>query len=132
MQLKPQKYYEYEKENEVMVQEYFKRIKSGDVQRLLELFSDDSVVYEPFSKSKRLFGKAEIEPFLRTVIMANEGVQYELKIAQQKNNSKGNLVVLVTFRKENEIRSRLTFAFESSDHFKFIRRIKSLLIEFID
>ena len=130
--MKPQKYYEYEKENQVMVQEYFKRIKSGDVQRLLELFSDDSVVYEPFSKSKRLFGKAEIEPFLRTVIMANEGVQYELKIVQQKNNSKDNLVVLVTFRKENEIRSRLTFAFESPDHFKFIRRIKSLLIEFID
>jgi len=132
MQLKPQKYYEYEKENEVMVQEYFKRIKSGDVQGLLELFSDDSVVYEPFSKSKRLFGKAEIEPFLRSVIMANEGVQYELKIVQQKNNSKDNLVALVTFRKENEIRARLTFAFESSDHFKFIRTIKSLLIEFID
>ena len=95
-------------------------------------FSDDSVVYEPFSKSKRLFGKAEIEPFLRSVIMANEGVQYESKILQQKNNSKDNLVALVTFRKENEIRARLTFAFESSDHFKFIRRIKSLLIEFID
>jgi len=63
MQLKPQKYYEYEKENEVMVQEYFKRIKSGDVQGLLELFSDDSVVYEPFSKSKRLSVKQKLSHF---------------------------------------------------------------------
>lgn len=132
MQLKPQKYYEYEKENEVMVQEYFKRIKSGDVQGLLELFSDDSVVYEPFSKSKRLFGKAEIEPFLRSVIMANEGVQYELKIVQQMNKQENNVVAIVVFRKENELRCRFTFGFEDSDDFKLIRRIKSLKIDFTD
>ena len=130
--MKAPKLYENEKENEIMAEEYFKRIKAGDVQRLLELFSDDSVIYEPFSKSKRLTGKSEIEPFLKSVIMANQGVQYELKIVQQKNISKENLVALVTFRKENEIRSSLTFGFEDSDHFKFIRRIKSLLIEFID
>ena len=130
--MKAPKLYENEKENEIMAEEYFKRIKAGDVQRLLELFSDDSIIYEPFSKSKRLTGKSEIEPFLKSVIMANQGVQYELKIVQQKNKSNDNLIALVTFRKENEIRSRLTFGFENSDHFKFIRRIKSLLIEFID
>ena len=130
--MKPQKYYEYEKENEVMVQEYFKRIKSGDVQGLLELFSDDSIIYEPFSRSKHLFGKSEIEPFLKSVIMANEGVQYELKIVEQKNKSKNNVVALVIFRKENELRSRFTFGFENSDDFKILRRIKSLIIEFID
>ena len=130
--MKPLKYEEKGKENEIIAQEYFKRIKSGDVQGLLELFADDSVIYEPFSRSKCLFGKSEIEPFLKSVIMANEDLQYELKIVKQKNKRKNEVVALVVFRKENEIRSRFTFGFENSDGFKIIRRIKSLLIEFID
>lgn len=108
------------------------RIKSGDLQGLLELFSDDSTIYEPFSRSKRLFGKSEIEPFLKSVIMANEGVQYELKIVQQMNKQENNVVAIVVFRKENELRCRFTFGFEDSDDFKLIRRIKSLKIEFTD
>ena len=130
--MKPPKYKEREKDNEIIAHQYFKRIKTGDVQGLLELFSDDSIIYEPFSRSKRLFGKSEIEPFLKSVIMANEGVQYELNIVEQKNKSKNNVVALVIFRKENEIRSRFTFGFENSDDFKILRRIKSLIIEFID
>jgi hypothetical protein len=51
---------------------------------------------------------------------------------KQKNKRKNNVVALVTFRKENEIRSRFTFGFENSDYSKLIRKIKSLLIEFID
>ena len=47
---------------------------------LLSLFSNDSMIYEPFSKSKCLVGKSEIEPFLRTVIMANKGMQYNFNI----------------------------------------------------
>ena len=138
MKLKPPNYKENEKDkdNEIIVQEYFKRIKSGDVHGLLELFSDDSVIYEPFSRSKRLSGKSEIEPFLKSVIMANEGLQYELEIVRQNNNQKKRqnniLVALVIFRKDNEIRSRFTFGFDNSDGTKLIRRIKSLLIEFVD
>ena len=138
MKLKPPNYKENEKDkdNEIIVQEYFKRIKSGDVHGLLELFSDDSVIYEPFSRSKRLSGKSEIEPFLKSVIMANEGLQYELEIVKQNNKQKKRqnniLVALVIFRKDNEIRSRFTFGFDNSDGTKLITRIKSLLIEFID
>ena len=138
MELKPPKHEENEKDkdNEIIAREYFKRIKSGDVHGLLELFSDDSVIYEPFSRSKRLSGKSEIEPFLKSVIMANEGLQYEIEIVKQNDNHKKRqnniLVALVIFRKDNEIRSRFTFGFEKSDGFKLVRRIKSLLIEFID
>ena len=138
MELKPPKHEENEKDkdNEIIAQEYFKRIKSGDVHGLLELFSDDSVIYEPFSRSKRLSGKSEIEPFLKTVIMANEGLQYELEIVKQnyKQKKKQNnvLIARVIFRKDNEIRSRFTFGFDNSDGTKLIRKIKSLLIEFID
>jgi len=130
--LKPPKYKERDKDNEIIAQEYFKRIKSGDVQGLLELFSDDSIIYEPFSRSKRLFGKSEIEPFLKSVIMANEGVRYELKIVQQMNKPMNNVVAQVIFCKENEIKSRFTFGFENSRDFKLISRIKSLIIEFTD
>jgi hypothetical protein len=132
MKLKPPKYKERDKDNEIIAQEYFKRIKSGDVQGLLELFSDDSIIYEPFSRSKRLFGKSEIEPFLKSVIMANEGVRYELKIVQQMNKPMNNVVAQVIFCKENEIKSRFTFGFENSRDFKLICRIKSLIIEFTD
>jgi hypothetical protein len=111
------------------VQEYFKRIKAGDIKELLELFSDDSVIHEPFSRSKRLLGKKEIEPFLKSVIMANEGIKYEIKIQKEKNNGKNSVIALVTFRKEHMIRSRFTFGLENTDDFKLI---KSLQIEFID
>ena len=130
--MKPPKYKQTENDNEFVVQQYFMRIKSGDLQGLLELFSDDSIIYEPFSRSKRLFGKSEIEPFLKSVIMANEGVKYELKIVQQMHKQKNNVVAVVVFRKENEIRCRFTFGFEDSDDFKLITRIKSLIIEFTD
>ena len=138
MELNPPNHEENEKDkdNEIIAREYFKRIKSGDGHGLLELFSDDSVIYEPFSRSKRLSGKSEIEPFLKSVIMANKGLQYELEIVKQNNKQKKRqnniLVALVIFRKDNEIRSRFTFGFEKSDGFKLVRRIKSLLIEFID
>jgi hypothetical protein len=117
------------KDNEIIVQEYFKRIKSGDIKELLELFSDDSVIHEPFSRSKCLLGKTEIEPFLKSVIMANEGIQYEIKIQKEKENHKNSVVALVTFRRQHMIMSKFTFGLENTDDFKLI---KSLQIEFID
>ena len=63
-----------------LVLDYFQRVRSSDISGLMNLFSEDSVIYEPFSKSKCLIGKSEIEPFLRTVVMANKGMQYELEI----------------------------------------------------
>jgi ketosteroid isomerase-like protein len=119
-------------DNEIIVKEYFSKVNSKDIDGLLELFSDDSVIYEPFSRSERLSGKSAIEPFLKSVIMANEGLQYELEFARQENKQNNDIVALVTFRKENEINSRLTFGFENSHNSKFKRRIKSLLIEFTD
>jgi ketosteroid isomerase-like protein len=66
-----------------IVFEYFRRIKDKDVPGLLDLFTDDAVVYEPFSKADDdiqgkttgLRGKHAIEPFLGVVVMANDGVE---------------------------------------------------------
>lgn len=68
------------KSNEFVVQEYFRRIKSGDIRSLLQLFSDECVIHEPFSRCKRLTGKSEVESFFVTVIMANQGLQSDVKI----------------------------------------------------
>ena len=58
------------------------------------------MIYEPFNKSKCLVGKSEIEPFLRTVIMANKGMQYNLDIEESGQSADENLLsVLVRFSK---------------------------------
>ena len=75
---------EFKKQNVITVQKYFNRIKNRDIEGLLDLFCDDPVIEEPFSKSKILLGKSEIEPFLKSVIMANEGLKYEINIERQK------------------------------------------------
>lgn len=99
---------------------------------LLNLFSDDSIVYEPFSKSKTLIGKLEIEFFLKTVIMANEGMQYEIKIeSEEQRNNKNRIITLVTFHKGDSIRSRFIFETEYINELNQ-SRIKTLRIEFID
>lgn len=99
---------------------------------LLNLFSDDSIVYEPFSKSKSLIGKLEIEFFLKTVIMANEGMQYEIKIeSEEQRNNKNRIITLVTFHKGDSIRSRFIFETEYINELNQ-SRIKTLRIEFID
>ena len=130
--MKDSNYQQNEKDNEIIVKEYFRRIKSRDVEGILELFSDDAVIHEPFSRARRLFGKTEIKPFLKSVIMANEGLRYEINIERQKNNHTNNFVALVIFRKGHEINSRFTFSFDNSGKSTLYGKIKSLLIEFID
>jgi len=130
--LKDSNYQQNGKDNGIVVKEYFNLIKSRDIEGVLELFSDDAVIHEPFSRARRLFGKTEIKPFLKSVIMANEGLRYEINIERQKNNHTNNLVVLVIFRKGHEINSRFTFSFDNSGKSTLYGKIKSLLIEFID
>ena len=121
-----------EKSEEFVVREYFGRIRSGDVEGILNLFSDDAVIHEPFSKSKHLSGKSEIEPFLNSVIMANQGLDYGLKIAKEKQEDNTALIANVIFRKEGSIRCRITFELENTKADKSVRRIRLMNIEFID
>jgi hypothetical protein len=98
----------------------------------LNLFSDDSKVYEPFSKSKCLVGKIEIEFFLKTAVMVNEGMSYEIKIESEEHGTdKNKIIALVTFQKGDSIRSRFTF---ETEHISELNesRINTLRIEFID
>jgi hypothetical protein len=77
-------------------------------------------------------GKKEIEPFLKTVIRANRALEYEINIDTEQIGQMNKVVADVIFRKEHEIRGRFAFVFENSNYLKLNRKIKSLLIEFID
>ena len=130
--MKDRSYQQNAKDNKIIVKEYFSRIKSRDLEGLLDLFSDDAVIHEPFSRARSLFGKTEIKPFLKSVIMANEGLQYEINIERQKANHLDKFIALVIFRKGNAINSKFTFSFENADRSSTNGKIKSLLIEFLD
>lgn len=118
--------------HEWLVRQYFNRVRSGDLHGLLDLFSDNCVIHEPFSSSKFLTGKIEIEPFFRSAIMANQGVQYEIKIEKERHKTVGNsMVAVVVFRKENEIKGKFTFDFKDVGEGE-VEGIKSLKIEFIE
>jgi len=96
----------------------------------MNLFSEDSVIHEPFSKSKCLMGKSEIEPFLRTVVMANKGMQYELEIEKSgEGTDKNMLIVLVRFNKVGSIASKFRFEFQPQDESNSLK-IKTIHIEF--
>jgi ketosteroid isomerase-like protein len=110
--------------------EYFKRMAQKDVDGLLNLFADDAVIYEPFSKSEGLKGRSEIEPFLRVATMANEALQHSIVIEKKQN--KGSIITaLVTFERGDKVKGRFTFEFNSELTESNKRKIKALHIQFI-
>lgn len=115
--------------NEQLVIEYFKRITFNDVDGLLRLFSEDAVIFQPFSKTA-IAGKSQIESFLKTVLMANSGMQKELRFEKTAGDN-GQLIVFVTFLKSAILKGRFTFKVDTKNS-KLAGRIKSLKIEFVD
>lgn len=112
-----------------IVQQYFKFIESKDIQGALDLFDDDAVIDEPFSKSAGLKGRSAIGPFLQVSMMANSDLHRTIEIEKQSNREPDNVVVaLVTFERGDKVQGRFTFKFTDSARSK---KIKSLHIEFL-
>lgn len=66
---------------EDIVFDYFNVIKIKDIERLMNLFSPDAIIYEPFSKvTGGLKGSHAIESFLKIVIMASDALQNHILI----------------------------------------------------
>jgi len=130
--------------NEDIVLGFFRLIEGNNIDRLLNLFSEDSVVYEQFSNIEGgLRGKSAIEPFLRVSMMANDGLHHEIKFekptTQSNNEIANNKVInaLVTFQKGDKIKARFAFEFDSSSEsidrkqIGIRRTIKTLSIQFL-
>jgi hypothetical protein len=125
-----------EEDTRRIVSDYFHLINEKDIRRLLNLFTDDCVIYEPIGKGPQslnnirektcLKGKSEIESFLSVVMMASNGLQYQIEFidepidmnyVQSSNifdytSSSSIVFVLATFygnREGHELKERLTF-----------------------
>jgi hypothetical protein len=123
-------------DNHQIVSDYFHLINKKDMHRLLNLFTDDCVIFEPFSKKQRqpydngrdniyLKGKSEIESFFYIVMMASDGLQYHIEFIDKAidmnydapngifySPSSSIVSVLVTFygkREGCELKERLKF-----------------------
>jgi hypothetical protein len=133
MNIEHEQIYSSELVNKSIVYEYSRHIKYQDTEGLLSLFTDDAIVYEPFSNIKEgLQGKSAIRPFLEIVMMANSGLTHSIVIekpyTKDDNNNHDNhneteeyyyntdkdinankITALVTFQRGDSIRARYTF-----------------------
>ena len=126
--------------DEDIVHEYFRLIKTKDMYRLLDLFADDAVIYEPFSKSEDgkggLQGKSAIEPFLNVAMMANAGLREEIEIEKSKlrrDNGINQVTAYVTFERGGKVKARFTFELSSEENYNSQKqkKIQSLRIQFV-
>src|SRR5215468_3145507 len=92
--------------DEDIIYEYFRLIRTKDIYRLLDLFVDDAIIHEPFSKSEdgkgTLQGKNAIEYFLRVAMMASAGLREEVEIERPKlsrDNDINQVIAYVTFER---------------------------------
>ena len=115
---------------EEIVVRYFRYMESKDLDRILDLFEYNAVVYEPFSKVKELHGRSAIESFFKVAMMANNELRRTIKIEKAKKADNNNeITALTTFEKGDKVKGRLTFEFIEDDSGE--KRIKSLHIEFL-
>jgi hypothetical protein len=142
-------------ESNHIVLKYFRLIDEKDMYSLLNVFTDDCVIYEPFSRERPSYdnggigknglrGKSEIESFFHVVMMASDGLQQRDDIVNSKSSS--IVSALATFYRnkgEDELKERLTFhtvSKENDDNTNDImtgnngynnnRKIKTLWIQF--
>jgi hypothetical protein len=129
-----------------IVYEYFKLIKNKDINRLLDLFADDAIVYEPFSNIQGgLRGKNADKPFLEIALMANDGLQHEIEFEQKRQgqeqqqrstDNKNKVTALVTFEREGTVQGRFEFelaSVEMKENYNShrLKKIRSLYIQLI-
>jgi len=123
--------------DEDIVHEYFRLIKAQDLYGLLDLFTNDAVIYEPFSRSEGLQGKSAIEPFLNVAMMANAGLREEIEIEKprlRRDNGINQMTAYVTFERGGKVKARFTFELSSEENYNSQkqRKIQSLHLQFVE
>ncbi len=113
----------YEKDDQHIVLNYFHLIDEKDMPGLLNLFTEDRMIYEPFSKGplsnegkgkKPLKGRNEIESFFHVVMMASDGLKHEIEFVcspfehnRQMGDTSSSVVTAVVTFYSNEARNKL-------------------------
>lgn len=114
--------------SEGLVFQFFKCIEKKEMEGLLNLFDNDAIVYEPFSRVEGLHGISAIEPFLRVAMMANSNMRRKIELERHSSDA-SRVTALVTFERGDRARGRFTFEFDPKDPAR--QKIKSLHIEFL-
>ena len=127
--------------DEDIVYEYFRLIRTKDIYRLLDLFMDDAIIHEPFSKSDdgngRLQGKTAIESFLTIAMMASAGLREEVEIEKselRRDDDINQVIAYVTFERGGKLQAKFTFELSSEENCNSLqkqKKIKSLDIQFV-
>jgi hypothetical protein len=111
-----------------LVREYFRRIAESS-RSTLALFTDDAVLYEPFSNENGLRGRGAIEHFLKVARMANQGLQRKISFVSHRKNV---VEVIVEFTRGGTVKGKFEFRTEGQQTAMGIeKKIKELKIQFV-
>ena len=122
------------------IENFFKYVKMNDYYSIMELFSRDAIVYEPFSKENGISGKENLISFFKIMCRASGGLNQDLCYQNISNKNDNNFVVSVisTYTKGDSINARFTFHFQLNRSNKNNNKenlnnspIKTLNIEFL-
>lgn len=107
--------------------ECIKRFSKMDVDYLLDLFDDDATVYEPFSKTGIVNGRAELESFLKVFCKYSSFVtdMRTVKVSAMKN-APNSTTAIVGIKRGFDAKFILDFDFEKQASGK--RKIKKMKV----
>jgi hypothetical protein len=115
------------------VYSYFRAIKEKDIDNLVDMFEDDAVIHEPFSKETQLRDKRDFKSFFQIVCMANEELEHDLYFEEGTDDN--GISVLCTFKRRETVCARFSFRFSSSTRMNakgiIERKIEKLEIHFL-
>jgi hypothetical protein len=103
-----------------IVLKYFHLIDEKDMHSLLNLFTDDCIIYEPFSRGQssydndgigktRLKGRSEIESFFHVVMMASDGLEHQIEFIDNPINNYEQIGDIVTSTTSSIVTALATF-----------------------
>lgn len=112
---------------------YFRAIKEKDIDKLVDMFEDDAVIQEPFSKEAQLQDKRNFRSFFEIVRMANEELEHDLFFEDATDDNGRS--VLCTFQRGETVCARFSFRFGPNSRMNakgiIERRIAKLQIQFL-
>lgn len=116
--------------NQKRVFECFKLASQNKIEELLELFSDDVIIYEPFSKKEEgLHGKPAVRSYLNMMTLASDdSLRYNISIEEDSNDK---IVALVVFEKGDKITAKFAFEMTPSKNNRN-KKIRVVRVEFLD
>jgi RimJ/RimL family protein N-acetyltransferase len=116
--------------NQKLVFECIKLASQNKIEELLELFADDVIIYEPFSKKEEgLHGKPAVRSYLNMMTLASDdSLRYNISIEEDSNDK---IVALVVFEKGDKITAKFAFEMTPSKDNKN-KKIRVVRVEFLD